>query len=106
MVDAFDEKDEDAYQGLLKTFLSYTLDNEVLKLAQTLTSIGEWIKKPKEQTKQPEQAKQSYTPATEPVVPKNYVNETEKYPDNATALPSSTVAQGKNDDGDDEIPEL
>jgi hypothetical protein len=109
LVDAFDEKDEDAYQGLLKTFLSYTLDNEVLKLAQSLTSIGEWNKKPKVTAKQPDEPKQSYTPVPSSVEPVNIVKEQDKLPDSSTALPSSTVAEEENnddDDDDDEIPEL
>ena len=114
IIDAFDEKDEEAYQTLLKTFLSYTLDNEVLKLAQTLTSVGEWTKKPKQVPNQPEQSKQSYYPpanvpapvvttsSEESVKPANVAVQTKE-----EILPAnSNITSVNDDDDDDEVPEL
>jgi hypothetical protein len=40
LINAYDEKDADRFNLAVKNYLSYTVDNELLKLAQTITKTG------------------------------------------------------------------
>jgi hypothetical protein len=44
IIDAFDEKDDDAFKDLTKNYLNYAVDNEVLKLAHKIVKSDEWLK--------------------------------------------------------------
>lgn len=54
IIAAYDEKDEDTFNLKLKNYLSYAVDNEILKLAYTIPKNGEWYKiaKPSNQIKE------------------------------------------------------
>jgi hypothetical protein len=44
LLTAFDEKDEDKFKEIIKLYLSYAVDNEVLKMANAILKSEDWIK--------------------------------------------------------------
>jgi hypothetical protein len=44
LLEAFDEKDDEKFKELIKNYLSYAVDNEVLKLANSVIKSEEWLK--------------------------------------------------------------
>ena len=41
---AYDEKDDEKFKEILKNYLSYAVDNEVLKMAQAVVKSEDWLK--------------------------------------------------------------
>jgi hypothetical protein len=76
---AFDEKDDDKFKEIIRLYLSYAVDNEVLKMANAILKSEDWIKattahtrpaaqnptpipvSPPQQPKQPQQQANTYT---------------------------------------------
>ena len=44
LLESYDEKDDDKFKELIKNYLSYAVDNEVLKLANNIVKSDEWLK--------------------------------------------------------------
>jgi hypothetical protein len=44
MLTAFDEKDDDKFKEIIKLYLTYAVDNEVLKMANAILKSEDWIK--------------------------------------------------------------
>jgi hypothetical protein len=44
LLKAYDEKEDQTFKDLIKNYLSYAVDNEVLKLANKIVKSDEWIK--------------------------------------------------------------
>lgn len=44
LINAYDQKDDDGFKTLIKNYLTYAVDNEVLKIANKIVKTDEWIK--------------------------------------------------------------
>lgn len=44
LIKAYDEKDDEMFKTLIKNYLSYAVDNEVLKIANQIVKSDEWIR--------------------------------------------------------------
>jgi cell shape-determining protein MreC len=61
LIEAFDEKDDQAFKDLIKNYLSYAVDNEVLKLANKIVKSEEWLKETQQIKKKETANKQTVT---------------------------------------------
>lgn len=46
-MEAFDEKDDDRMKTIIKTYLTYAVDNELLKMVNNIIKSEEWIREAK-----------------------------------------------------------
>lgn len=116
LLEAYDEKDDETFKHLIKNYLSYAVDNEILKLANKIVKSEEWIKGQQEHELRPNVSHQQApapAPAPAPKAPAPAVSyedepEEEDQASETAAFPqpvkdAAPAAPTTQDDEDDEF---
>jgi hypothetical protein len=92
LLKAYDEKEDETFKDLIKNYLSYAVDNEVLKMANKIVKSDEWIKQVQMHTATSTNSN-SYS--------NSYQAPTNNY-QSATSTATTTTSDSKQDEDDEE----
>lgn len=93
LLKAYDEKEDQTFKDLIKNYLSYAVDNEVLKIANKIVKSDEWIKQVQVQNAAPSASSNSYS--------NSYQTPANNY-QSAPTTTNNTTSDSKQDEDDEE----
>lgn len=108
LLDAYDEKDDDKMKNIIKTYISYAVDNELLKMMNTIIKSDNWIRET--QAAQIESSKKQVSNTADSYhmkqkIPDSTENNNNNQASSEQTIPSLT-GQQVEEEGEDEFDDL